>query len=97
MRTNIDIDDDLMQKAMAASNSPTKKAAVEAALRLMVQLMGQGEALESLWGATIWSGPEDDWFAPDPLDPNWKPAKVKASTFGESSRTPEVVKEHGRR
>jgi Arc/MetJ family transcription regulator len=37
MRTTIDIDDALMRKAMRLSGLTTKKAVVEAALRLLVQ------------------------------------------------------------
>jgi Arc/MetJ family transcription regulator len=33
MRTNIDIDDELMERAMKVTGQRTKKAAVEAALR----------------------------------------------------------------
>ena len=36
MRTNIDIDDGLMQQAMAATGTTTKKAAVEACLRKLI-------------------------------------------------------------
>ena len=37
MRTNIEIDDVLMSKAMKASGAKTKKAAVEQALRLVIE------------------------------------------------------------
>jgi hypothetical protein len=37
MRTNIDIDDRLMRQAMRSSGEPTKRATVEAALRLLVE------------------------------------------------------------
>jgi len=37
MRTNIDIDDRLMRRAMRSSRSRTKRATVEAGLRLLVQ------------------------------------------------------------
>ena len=37
MRTNIEIDDELMEKAMKATGQRTKKAAVEAALRQVVR------------------------------------------------------------
>ncbi|MCY1706510.1 type II toxin-antitoxin system VapB family antitoxin [Pannonibacter sp. SL95] len=37
MRTNIDIDDDLMTRAMAATGLPTKKAVVEEALRRLIK------------------------------------------------------------
>ena len=42
MRTNIEIDDDLMAKAMAATNGPTKKAVVEQGLQLLVSLLAIG-------------------------------------------------------
>ncbi len=42
MRTNIEIDDKLMKQAMKAAGVTTKKAAVEEALRRMVQLQRQG-------------------------------------------------------
>lgn len=50
MRTNIDIDDELMAEAMRASGEKTKKAVVEAGLRKLVQLNRQVEALEALRG-----------------------------------------------
>lgn len=70
MRTNIEIDEKLMQEAMAATNTTTKKAAVEQSLRLAIQLKHQGEAIEGLKGIATWVGPDDDWFAPDPLAVN---------------------------
>jgi Arc/MetJ family transcription regulator len=45
MRTNIDIDDELMRQAMAATGTTTKRAVVEAALRLLVDIKGQEEFL----------------------------------------------------
>ena len=41
MRTNIDIDDRLMQQAMRCSGTHTKKAAVEAGLHLLVETHAQ--------------------------------------------------------
>ena len=38
MRTNIDIDDDLMREAMRASGARTKRAVVERGLRLLVEI-----------------------------------------------------------
>ena len=55
MRTNIDIDDELMAKAMASSEETTKKAVVEAALRLMVRLKAQ-EGIKKLRGKIQWDG-----------------------------------------
>jgi Arc/MetJ family transcription regulator len=42
MRTNIEIDDQLIRDAMKRSGARTKRAAVEAALRLLVQTHAQG-------------------------------------------------------
>jgi Arc/MetJ family transcription regulator len=49
MRTNIDIDDELMRKAMRTSGAASKKAAVEAGLRLLIQTFSQG-AIRKLKG-----------------------------------------------
>lgn len=55
MRTNIDINDDLMARAMKASGAKTKKATVEKALRLLVRLKGQ-EEMRALRGRLRWEG-----------------------------------------
>lgn len=55
MRTNIDIDDDLMEKAMKATGQRTKKGAVEEALRRVVRSSRQRKALEELHGIG-WEG-----------------------------------------
>lgn len=55
MRTNIDIDDKLMNQAMRASKTTTKKAAVEAALRTVVRLKRQ-EGIRNLRGKIEWEG-----------------------------------------
>jgi Arc/MetJ family transcription regulator len=55
MRTNIIIDDDLMQKALAASGLPTKRAAVEAGLRLLIEIQGQ-TAMRKYRGKIAWEG-----------------------------------------
>ena len=64
MRTNIEIDDKLMKQTMAATNTTTKKAAVEASMRLAVQLKAQ-EGIKKLFGKVVWRGPDDDWSASD--------------------------------
>jgi len=64
MRTNIDIDDELMQQAMQATGTETKKAAVEASMRLAVRVKQQ-ESLNDLFGSVVWRGHDDDWFASD--------------------------------
>jgi Arc/MetJ family transcription regulator len=55
MRTNIDIDDQLMRQAMRCSGSRTKKAAVEAGLRLLAQTNAQG-SIRRLRGNVRWQG-----------------------------------------
>jgi Arc/MetJ family transcription regulator len=55
MRTNIEIDDHLMRQAMRRSGARTKRAAVEAALRLLIQTRGQA-SLRRLRGKVSWKG-----------------------------------------
>ena len=55
MRINIEIDDKLMRATMKATGAHTRKAAVEAAMRLAVQLHKQGDALRKLRGLG-WEG-----------------------------------------
>jgi Arc/MetJ family transcription regulator len=55
MRTNIDIDDDLMREAMRASGATTKRAVVEQGLRMLVDVRGQ-RAVRQLRGKVKWSG-----------------------------------------
>lgn len=55
MRTNIDIDDDLMRKAMRASGAATKRAAVEQGLRLLIDVRGQ-RTIRRLRGKVKWAG-----------------------------------------
>jgi Arc/MetJ family transcription regulator len=55
MRTNIDIDDRLMRNAMQRSGARTKKAAVEAGLRLLAETHTQGD-IRVLRGKVRWEG-----------------------------------------
>jgi Arc/MetJ family transcription regulator len=55
MRTNIDIDDRLMLKAMRSIGARTKKAAVEAGLRLLAETHAQG-SIRRLRGNIRWVG-----------------------------------------
>ncbi len=55
MRTNIDIDDSLMRQAMRESGTRTKKATVEAALRLLIETRLQA-GLRRLRGKVKWEG-----------------------------------------
>ena len=66
MRTNIDIDDALMSKAMKAGPYQTKKEAVEAGLKLLARQVAYREFLK--WrGKLKWEGDESiDWTKPEP-------------------------------
>jgi Arc/MetJ family transcription regulator len=55
MRTNIEIDDQLVSKAMRSSGVRTKKAVVEAGLRLLVNTHSQ-TAIRRLRGKVKWEG-----------------------------------------
>jgi Arc/MetJ family transcription regulator len=58
MRTNIDIDDELMAEALKRSGATTKRAAVEQALRLLIQTRRQA-GLRKLRGKVKWEGDLD--------------------------------------
>lgn len=66
MRTNIDIDDDLMAQAMHAGPFKTKKDAVEAGLKLLARQNAYREVLK--WrGKLKWEGDEAiDWTRREP-------------------------------
>jgi len=55
MRTNIEIDDDLLAEAMAAAGLPTKKATVEEALRTLVRQHRRRAAITDMTGLG-WQG-----------------------------------------
>lgn len=59
MRTNIDIDDELLAEAMKVFGTATKKATVEAALERAVRRHRQRGALE-LRGSVEWVGDLDE-------------------------------------
>ena len=65
MRTNIDIDDELMATAMQAGPYQTKKDAVEAGLKLLARQVAYREILK--WrGKLKWEGDESiDWTQPE--------------------------------
>lgn len=60
MRTNIDIDDKLMRTAMKAGRFRTKREAVEAGLKLLVQRKKQRKILD-LVGKVNWQGDLEAW------------------------------------
>jgi Arc/MetJ family transcription regulator len=55
MRTNIGIDENLMEEAMKASGFSTKKATVEEGLRLLIRLKKQ-ERIKEYRGKLKWEG-----------------------------------------
>jgi len=55
MRTNIEIDDKLIQQVMKKTGAPTKRAAVEAGLRLQLKLAAQ-KGILALRGKVQWDG-----------------------------------------
>jgi Arc/MetJ family transcription regulator len=59
MRTNIVIDDDLIEQAMKATGLPTKKAVVEAGLQMLIQVKAQS-GVRRLRGKVKWQGNLDE-------------------------------------
>jgi len=55
MRTNIEIDDQLLEQALRVTGLKTKRAVVEAGLRMLLHLKGQEEILR-LVGKVRWEG-----------------------------------------
>jgi Arc/MetJ family transcription regulator len=55
MRTNIEIDEQLVRQAMRKSGATTKRAAVDAGLRLLVKTHSQ-VAIRRLRGKIHWEG-----------------------------------------
>ncbi len=69
MRTNIDIDDELMTRTMQVTGKTTKKDAVEEAMRRAVRNAELADALDSLrgigWGGNLDEMRRDRAFAED--------------------------------
>jgi Arc/MetJ family transcription regulator len=59
MRTNIVIDDELMERALQVTGLPTKRAVVEAGLQLLIQVKAQS-GLRRLRGKVKWQGNLDE-------------------------------------
>lgn len=60
MRTNIEIDDKLMDRAMKAAGTTTKKETVERALEMLIRVEGQ-KGIRKLRGKIAWEGDIDAW------------------------------------
>lgn len=59
MRTNIVIDDDLLERAMRATGAKTKREVVELGLAALVRLKEQ-EEIRGLRGKLRWTGDLDE-------------------------------------
>jgi Arc/MetJ family transcription regulator len=59
MRTNIDIDDDLLEEAMRVTGQKTKKATVEEAFRQVIETARRRRAIQDMWGMG-WEGNLDE-------------------------------------
>jgi Arc/MetJ family transcription regulator len=59
VRTNVVIDDDLMESALRASGKKTKKEAIEEGLRLLVRMKDQ-ERIKGFRGELKWTGNLDE-------------------------------------
>ena len=59
MRTNIEIDDELMEEAMRHSKTKTKRATVEQALRILIRLNRQ-TGIRRFRGKVKWEGNLDE-------------------------------------
>jgi len=62
VRTNIVIDERLIRQAMRATGLKTKRAAVEAGLKLLVQVKAQA-SIRRLRGKVVWDGALEDMRA----------------------------------
>ena len=60
MRTNIEIDDKLMEAAMAAGGFKTKREAVEEGLRMIKRRKGY-DALLAAYGTLHWDDSDEGW------------------------------------
>ncbi len=80
MRTNIDIDDKLMQAAMEAGGFKTKREAVEEGLR-MIKRRKAYDALLAAYGTLHWDDSDDGWA-------QWR--AQQASLVNESAPSPYV-------
>lgn len=91
MRTNIDIDDALMDQALKAGPFSTKKEAVEAGLRLLARQAAYREVLK--WeGQLRWEGDESvDWTAAGPAGNPTASSSVSSASSAAPAAAARVV------
>ena len=65
MRTNIELDDELMAQAMKASDATTKRAVVEEALRLLVRTKAQASIRDLHGKVAFWEDYRDEFRSRD--------------------------------
>jgi Arc/MetJ family transcription regulator len=88
MRTNIDIDDELMRQAMAATGTTTKKAAVEACLRKLVAVKAHELKVKEVFRLqeierkkAEQEGRLDEWHAELVKKGNWPEYPIDANEY----------------
>lgn len=80
MRTNIDIDDDLMAAAMAAGEFKTKREAVEEGLRLIKRRKAYADLLAAR-GTLFWDDSDAAWAKAREEAPPLTVAEVAATPY----------------
>jgi len=63
MRTNVVIDDKLMENAQKSGNYPTKRMTIESGLKLLIQINSQNK-IKGLKGKIHWDG-DLEWMRND--------------------------------
>ena len=95
MRTNIDIDDDLMAAAMKAGPYKTKKEAVEAGLQLLKRQAAYREILKYR-GKLQWGWGDEDQASGEP-GAGRLVAAAPAKAYRTAAAKPKAEKPRGRR
>lgn len=78
MRTNVDIDDDLMTEAMEALGTETKKETIEVALTRVVREK-RLRGILALKGTVHWEGDLEEWRRNKDLDPEPEQHETKGA------------------
>jgi len=68
MGTRIEVDEQLISEAMQTGRFASKKEAVEASLRRMIQLHEAYQGLLAMRGKVHWAGDDDEWSDSEPED-----------------------------
>lgn len=68
-RTNIELDDGLVEQAMDLTGARTKREVVDIALRRLVEKGGLYRSIRALRGKLAWEGDVDEWRSARPPRP----------------------------